>query len=91
MPFLCVFSIYQSGNRLVKYTVDAMALLFNEVSGRPRLRWSRGHKARGQGQEHKKIRGQGQPFGEQIFSRPRTEISGGFRGGDGGDASPPPA
>ena len=35
-------------------------------------RWSRGHKARGQG--HKKIRGkgQGQPFRGQTFSRPRT-------------------
>ena len=30
-------------------------------------RWSRKHKARGQGREHKKIRGQG-----QTFSRPRT-------------------
>ena len=30
-------------------------------------RWSRGHKARGQGQEHKKIRGRG-----QTLSRPRT-------------------
>ena len=35
-------------------------------------RWSRGHKARGQG--HKKIRGQGQgqPFRGQNLSRPRT-------------------
>ena len=35
-------------------------------------RWSRGHKARGQG--HKKIRGQGQrqPFREKTLSRPRT-------------------
>ena len=37
-------------------------------------RWSRGHKARGQGQGHKKIRahGQGQPFQGQNLSRPRT-------------------
>ena len=37
-------------------------------------RWSQGHKARGQGQgqEHKKIRGQGQPFRGQTLSRPRT-------------------
>ena len=35
-------------------------------------RWSRGHKARGQGQGHKKILGQGQPFREQTLSRPRT-------------------
>ena len=37
-------------------------------------RWSRGHKARGQGQEHKKIRGQGQgqPFRGQNLSMPRT-------------------
>ena len=35
-------------------------------------RWSRGHKARGQG--HKKVRGQGQgqPFRGQALSRPRT-------------------
>ena len=39
-------------------------------------RWCRGHKARGQGQGHKKIRGQGQgqPFRGQILSRPRTGI-----------------
>ena len=37
-------------------------------------RWSRGHKARGQGQGHKKMRGQGQgqPFRGQTLSRPRT-------------------
>ena len=37
-------------------------------------RWSRGHKVPGQGQGHKKIRGQGkgQPFRGQTFSRPRT-------------------
>ena len=37
-------------------------------------RWSGGHKARGQGQRHKKIRGQGQgqPFRGQTLSRPRT-------------------
>ena len=37
-------------------------------------RWSRGHKARGQGQGHKKIRGQGQgqPFRGQTLLRPRT-------------------
>ena len=34
-------------------------------------RWSRGHKARGQG--HKKIRGQGQPFRGQTLSMPRTK------------------
>ena len=36
--------------------------------------WSRGHKARGQ--EHKKIRGQGQrhTFLGQTLSRPRTEM-----------------
>ena len=33
-------------------------------------RWSRGHKTRGQ--EHKKIRGQGQPFRGPTLSRPRT-------------------
>ena len=37
-------------------------------------RWSRGHKARGLGQGHKKNRGQGQgqPFRGQTLSRPRT-------------------
>ena len=37
-------------------------------------RWSRGRKARGQGQGHKKIlgQGQGQPFRGQTLSRPRT-------------------
>ena len=35
-------------------------------------RWSQGHKARGQGQGHKKIQGQGQPFRGQTLSRPRT-------------------
>ena len=35
-------------------------------------RWSGGHKARGQGQGHKKIQGQGQPFRGQTLSRPRT-------------------
>ena len=36
-------------------------------------RWSRGQKARGQGQGNKKIRGQGQgqPFRGQTLSRPR--------------------
>ena len=43
---------------------------FNHGNGQ---RWSRGHKARGQGQEHKKIRGQGQPFRGQTLSRPRTK------------------
>ena len=35
-------------------------------------RWSRGHKARGLGQGHKKIPGQGQPFQRQTLSRPKT-------------------
>ena len=35
-------------------------------------RWSRGHKARGQGQGHKKIRGQGQPFRGQTLSKDRN-------------------
>ena len=37
----------------------------------PFRRWSRGHKARGQG--HKKIQGQGQPYRWQTLSRPRTQ------------------
>ena len=48
-------------------------------------RWSRGHKARGQGQGHKKIRGQGQPFEDRTSRgqgqecsrpRPRTKDTG---------------
>ena len=35
-------------------------------------RWSRGHKARGQGQGHKKIRGQGQGHKKNPRPRPRT-------------------
>ena len=37
-------------------------------------RWSREHKAQGQGQEYKKIRDQGQrqPFRGQTLLRPRT-------------------
>ena len=35
-------------------------------------RWSWGHKAWGQGQGHKKIQGQEQPFRGQNLSRPRT-------------------
>ena len=48
------------------------------ITGHKIPEWSRGHKARGQG--HKKIRGQGQPFGGQTSrgqgkgsSRPRTK------------------
>ena len=38
--------------------------------------WSRGHKARGQGQGHKKVRGQGQGrlFRGENLSRPRTRM-----------------
>ena len=43
-----------------------------KLTNNPFQRWSRGHKARGQGQRHKKIRGQGQPFRGQTLSRPRT-------------------
>ena len=38
----------------------------------PNQRWSRGHKARGQGHK-KKIQGQGQPFRGQTLSKPRTK------------------
>ena len=40
-------------------------------------RWSRGHKARGQGEGHKKIRGQGhgQPFRGQTLSRQGQKCS----------------
>ena len=42
--------------------------------GNTAQRWSRGHKARGQGQGHKKIRGEGQerPFRGQTLTKPRT-------------------
>ena len=57
------------------YALDAleMTAVWLLLEGRYQ-RWSRGHKA--QGQEHKKIRGQGQsqgqPFQGQTFLRPRT-------------------
>ena len=63
----------------------SLALASSLVSSTPPLlfyahqRWSRGHKARGQGQgQGKKIRGQGQgqgqPFRGQTLSRPRTRM-----------------
>ena len=47
-----------------------------DITWTSQQRWSRGHKARGQGQGHKKIQGQGQgqPFRGQNLSRPRTEM-----------------
>ena len=45
---------------------------FGKIKGYVKQRWSRGHKALGQGQGHKKIRGQGQLFRGQTLSRPRT-------------------
>ena len=47
---------------------------FHHYRATNQQRWSRGHKARDQGQGHKKIRGQGQgqPFRGQTLSRPRT-------------------
>ena len=56
-------------------SVLQIILLFHDLMvRRVKQRWSRGHKARGQGQGHKKIRGQGQgqPFRGQTLSRPRT-------------------
>ena len=53
-------------NKIVCHEV--CAFLRNSIN----QRWSRGHKARGKGQGHKKIRGQGQPFRGQTLSRPRT-------------------
>ena len=52
---------------------DCLAYFFTIFQSFHLLRWSRGHKARGQGHK-KKIRGQGQgqPFRGQILSRPRT-------------------
>ena len=48
-----------------------LVTLISEVSDQ---KWSRGHKARGQdqGQGHKKIRSQGQPFQGKTLSKPRT-------------------
>ena len=45
-----------------------------ETSDDAYQRWSRGHKARGQGKDTKKIQGQGQPFRGETLSRPRTEM-----------------
>ena len=46
----------------------------NDISYTNFQGWNRGHKARAQGQGHKKIRGQGQgqPFRGQTLSRPRA-------------------
>ena len=50
-------------------------------------RWSRGQKARGPGQGHKKIRYQGQPFRGQTLSRPRTGL---LEAKDTSASAPPP-
>ena len=51
---------------------------FNCINIYQNQRWNREHKARGQGQGHKKIRGQSQgqeqPFQGQTLSRLRTEM-----------------
>ena len=58
--------------RLTQITKLTSKNAINELS--KHHRWSRGHKARGLRQGHKKIRGQGQEqlFREQTLSRPRT-------------------
>ena len=56
--------------RLTQITTLTSKNAINELS--KHHRWNRGHKARGQGQEHKKIRGQEQLFREQTLSRPKT-------------------
>ena len=65
MFFLLIFSFAMHGKLSLDYAY---------LSSCCYQRWSRGHKARGQGQGHKKIRGQGQgqPFRGQTLSRPRT-------------------
>ena len=54
------------------HVIYGLALPLVQNPGYAYQRWSRGHKARGQ--EHKKIRGQGQgqPFRGQTLSRPMT-------------------
>ena len=56
--------------RLTQITKLTSKNAINELS--KHHKWSRGHKARGQGQEHKKTRGQEQLFREQTLSRPRA-------------------
>ena len=62
---------WPSRPRTSKCVLRAKDVLEDSTSGYDQ-RWSRGHKARGQG--HKKIRGQGQgqPLRRQTLSRPRT-------------------
>ena len=62
--------------RLRKDTIGPIALDGTTLRARIQ-RWSREHKARGQGQRHKRIRGQGQgqPFRGQECSRPRLRPS----------------
>ena len=58
--------------RLTQITKLTSKNVINELS--EHHRWSRGHKAQGQGQEHKKTQGQGQEqlFREQTLSKPKT-------------------
>ena len=60
--------------RLTQITKLTSKNAINELS--KHHRWSRGHKAQGQGQEHKKIQSQGQEqlFREQTLSRPGTRM-----------------
>ena len=51
-------------NKVTKYTILSLKFNHYNYSQCNQQRWSRGHKARGQGQE--------QPFRGQTFSRPRT-------------------
>ena len=67
--------VYLSVTRVRTFTISIQAKTFlpaRLIGGCQNQRWSRGHKARGQGQGHKKIQGQGQPFRGQTLSRPRT-------------------
>ena len=53
---------------------EFLATRLQDINDKHTQRWSRGHKARGQGQGHKKIRGQGQPFRGQTLSMLRIGI-----------------
>ena len=56
----------------MRVEVDLKTTLVTSLRQYALQRWSRGHKALGQGQEHKNNPSQGQPFRGQTLSRLRT-------------------
>ena len=67
----CHFQAVKQLTKLITEACLALVMQIREMEWLKR-RWSREHTTRGQGQGHKKIRGQGQPFQGKSLSRPRT-------------------